>query len=142
MAIIRNERARNREPEAIEEPEVEEEEIDYDWHPTEDEFVSPITAEQWAELLSSPKNASAVSDVLAPAGETALSLLEGLLKEDPNSEAFKRAYVRLAMMPARNGSARPDAEKAAAYAQELLSASAVDSELIMLFLSARDRYAH
>ncbi len=54
MAIIRNERARNREPEAIEEPEVEEEEIDYDWHPTEDEFVSPITAEQWAELLSSP----------------------------------------------------------------------------------------
>ncbi len=95
-----------------------------------------------AELLSSPKNAGAVSDVLAPAGETALSLLEGLLKEDPNSEAFKRAYVRLAMMPARNGSARPDAEKAAAYAQELLSASAVDSELIMLFLSARDRYAH
>ncbi|MDO4797589.1 MAG: hypothetical protein Q4A01_06170 [Coriobacteriales bacterium] len=54
MAIIRNERARNREPEVSQEPEVEEEEIDYDWHPTEDEYVSPITAQQWAELLASP----------------------------------------------------------------------------------------
>ena len=54
IAIIRNERARNRDPEPQEEPEVEEEEVDYDWHPTEEEYVSPLTADQWAELLSSP----------------------------------------------------------------------------------------
>ncbi len=54
MAIIRNERARNRDPEPQDEPEVEEEEVDYDWHPTEEEYVSPLTADQWAELLSSP----------------------------------------------------------------------------------------
>lgn len=54
MAIIRNERARNQEPEVKEEPELEEEEIDYAWHPTEEEYVSPLTTDQWAELLSSP----------------------------------------------------------------------------------------
>lgn len=54
MAIIRNERAQrpDPEPEALAEPEVEE--IDYRWHPTEDEFVSPLTAQQWAELLGDP----------------------------------------------------------------------------------------
>lgn len=51
MAIIRNDRARQREPEVAQEVEAEEE-IDYDWHPTEDEYVSPLTAEQWAELFS------------------------------------------------------------------------------------------
>ena len=50
MAIIINDRNARQEPEqrAAEEPEVE---VDYRWHPTEEEFVSPITAEQWAELL-------------------------------------------------------------------------------------------
>lgn len=52
MAIIRNERTQRQatEPEASVEP--EEEEIDYRWHPTEEEFTSPITADQWSELLS------------------------------------------------------------------------------------------
>ncbi len=51
MAIIRNERATRPAPEPPEDSVSEEEEIDYRWHPTEDEFVSPLTAEQWADLL-------------------------------------------------------------------------------------------
>ncbi len=54
MAIIRNERARRHEPETTGTVEVEEEEIDYSWHPTEDEYVSPLTADQWVELLTDP----------------------------------------------------------------------------------------
>ena len=50
MAIIRNDRTRNDEREEVEEVEPEEE-IDYSWHPNEDEYVSPLTSEQWAELL-------------------------------------------------------------------------------------------
>lgn len=53
MAIIRNDRSVRREPEPREDAEPEEE-IDYTWHPNEDEFVSPLTSEQWAELLSDP----------------------------------------------------------------------------------------
>ena len=52
MAIIRNERKSRREPEPQQNKDREEIEVDYDWHPTEDEYVSPLTAEQWAELLS------------------------------------------------------------------------------------------
>ncbi len=93
-----------------------------------------------AELLSSPRSAS-VRSTLAPAGETPLALLEKLLSEQPDSDDAKRAYVRLATAPARNGTAKADAEKAAGFAQELLAGSAPDSELLMLYLSARDRYA-
>lgn len=51
MAIIRNERSSRlpQEPQAEETP--EEEEIDYSWHPSDEEFTSPITSDQWAELL-------------------------------------------------------------------------------------------
>ena len=52
MAIIRNERKSRRESEPQQSKEREEIEVDYDWHPTEDEYVSPLTAEDWAELLS------------------------------------------------------------------------------------------
>lgn len=52
MAIIRNERAQRPDPEPRVENQPEEEEIDYQWHPTEEEFTSPLTSEQWAELLS------------------------------------------------------------------------------------------
>lgn len=54
MAIIRNERPQRSAPEPQEQPAPEEIEIDYRWHPTEDEFVSPLTAEQWAELMADP----------------------------------------------------------------------------------------
>lgn len=51
MTIIRNDRMLRQETEAISSDAMDEEEIDYRWHPTEDEFVSPLTAEQWSELL-------------------------------------------------------------------------------------------
>lgn len=51
MAIIRNERSARPQEAAVEDVEPEEE-IDYTWHPNEDEYVSPLTVEQWAELLS------------------------------------------------------------------------------------------
>lgn len=50
MTIIRNDRMSRQEPETSSDA-FDEEEIDYRWHPTEEEFVSPLTAEQWAELL-------------------------------------------------------------------------------------------
>lgn len=53
MAIIRNDRLSRKDSENDDEP-LEEEEIDYRWHPTEDEYVSPLSVDQWAELLSDP----------------------------------------------------------------------------------------
>ncbi len=95
-----------------------------------------------AELLPMLRNTS-IRAQLAPSGQTSLSILNSLLAEQPDSEELKRAYVRLAVAPPRRDATEvPDAAKAADFAQELLAASAVDSELIMLFLSARDRYAH
>lgn len=92
------------------------------------------------ELLARGRSAK-VQQLLAPAGETPLSLLEKLLAEQPDSEECKRAYVRLASMPQRGSGAHVQPALAANYAQELLATSAADSELIMLFLSARDLYA-
>lgn len=58
MAIIRNDRSRNDRSRRAEsdstyasEVDSEEIEIDYTWHPNEDEYVSPLTADQWAELF-------------------------------------------------------------------------------------------
>lgn len=92
------------------------------------------------ELLARSRSA-AVQQVLAPNGETPLALLEKLLAEQPGSEELKRAYVRLAVVPRRGSAPLPQLSLAANYAQELLATSAADSELIMLFLSARDLYA-
>ncbi len=52
MAIIRNERTQRPATEVEQSVESEEEEIDYRWHPTEEEFTSPLTADQWAELFN------------------------------------------------------------------------------------------
>ena len=52
MAIIRNERQARETP--VQEEVDPEEEIDYSWHPSEEEFASPLTAEQWEKLLSDP----------------------------------------------------------------------------------------
>lgn len=92
------------------------------------------------ELLARSRSAE-VQKLLAPNGETPLALLEKLLAEQPGSEELKRAYVRLAVMPLRGSGPHPQPALAAVYAQELLATSAADSELIMLFLSARDLYA-
>ena len=54
MAIIRNDRSARKESGRTEEVAPEEIEVDYSWHPSDEEFTSPITAEQWAELLGDP----------------------------------------------------------------------------------------
>lgn len=52
MTIIRNERTSRQARDAQSDSQSAEElDIDYRWHPTDDEYVSPLTAEQWAELL-------------------------------------------------------------------------------------------
>lgn len=51
MAIIRNNRSSRLSQDSQVEDNPEEIEIDYSWHPSEEEFTSPITADQWAELL-------------------------------------------------------------------------------------------
>lgn len=90
-----------------------------------------------AELLSNPRSREAAAKYLSRHGETALSLLEDLLREYPNGHDYKRAYVRLAVFSQRGGDARPSVQKAASYAQELMADSSADGELIMLYLSVR-----
>lgn len=92
-------------------------------------------------MLLQHSRSKKVQSMLAPNGETPLTLLDALLAEQADSDEVKRAYVRLAVAPHRNGSPRPQTALAANYAQELLASSSADSELIMLFLSVRDLYA-
>ncbi len=117
------------------------------------------------ELLSESRH-PALRKQLAPQGENALSLLENLLTEQPDNEAYQRAYLRLAMRPpgaprGRGGrgphrmkggmNAPPSAtratppaaamQRAADYARSLLAANPGDSELLLQFLLLRDRYS-
>lgn len=92
------------------------------------------------ELLSF-NNSSAVRKLLAPNGETPLSILDSLLKEQPQSDVFQRAYLRLALHQNPRNKEQADLGKAVQYAQNLLASNPGDSELIMLFLTVRDRYA-
>lgn len=84
-----------------------------------------------------------VKALLAPHGETPLSILEKLLEEHPQSDVYQRAYLRLAVAPRRRheGAPKADMQRAVQYAQSLLAYNPGDSESIMLFLSVRDRYA-
>lgn len=91
------------------------------------------------ELLSRARS-NKVQQLLAPNGESPLALLEQLLAENPDSDELKRAYVRLAVMARRGAATVVNPAVAANYAQELLATSVADSELIMLFVSARDLY--
>lgn len=80
-----------------------------------------------------------VVKLLAPHGETAASLLESILKQYPDSNDAAFMYVRMAALGQRSG--QVDYARAASYAQSLLADNPADSELIMLFLSVRDKYA-
>ncbi len=86
----------------------------------------------------------AVRKLLAPSGESAHALLEDILSKNPNSEEAALLYVRMAPEASEAGSTQQsgyDYAKAAAYAQSLLADHPADSELIMMFLSVRDKYA-
>ncbi|MBQ4635139.1 MAG: serine/threonine protein kinase [Akkermansia sp.] len=94
-------------------------------------------------LLAAPYDE--VVKLLAPHGETAASLLESILKQYPDSNDAAFMYVRMAALGQRSGQGtavgQVDYARAASYAQSLLADNPADSELIMLFLSVRDKYA-
>ncbi|MBE6435775.1 MAG: serine/threonine protein kinase [Akkermansiaceae bacterium] len=94
-------------------------------------------------LLAAPYDE--VVKLLAPHGETAASLLESILKQYPDSNDAAFMYVRMAALGQRPGQGaalgQVDYARAASYAQSLLADNPADSELIMLFLSVRDKYA-
>lgn len=78
--------------------------------------------------------------VLAPKGEQALSLLNDMLKDDPDSEELRRLYLRMSAHQTPPGRCSADLTRALEYAQDLLAANPGDSELILLYFAVRDRY--
>ncbi len=122
-----------------------------------------------AELLHEAGRMAGVRKLLAANGETAESVLDALLEEQPQREEFQRAYVRMAVMSTRSSSwsDRVNAafrsqkgassvrkiatalggvddsrlSRASAYAQNLLALNPADSEMLLLFLTLRDQYA-
>ncbi len=78
--------------------------------------------------------------VLAPNGEQALSLLEDMLKAEPDSEELRRLYLRMSARQTPPGRHSADLARALEYAQDLLAANPGDSELILLYFAVRDRY--
>lgn len=83
--------------------------------------------------------------ILAPHGEQFLSLLEDLLRRNPDSRAYRRAYVQHRLR--HSGSHRLSESDMAAtaraveYAEGLLAESPSDSNLMLMYLAIRDRYA-
>lgn len=84
-------------------------------------------------------------NVLAPHGEQFLTLLEDLLRRNPDSRAYRRIYVQHRLRyrgnQHREEAEMADTERAVEYAQSLLAESPSDSNLLLMFLAIRDRYA-
>lgn len=83
--------------------------------------------------------------ILSPHGEQFSTLLEDLLRRDPDSRAYRRAYVQHRLR--HRGKEQLSAEemtataRAVEYAQGLLAESPSDSNLLLMYLAIRDRYA-
>lgn len=92
------------------------------------------------ELLSTIRN-SAGRQLLAPHGERPLTLLAPLLEQYPDNEEYRLAYLRLSLRESRRTAPENNLQTAADYAGKLLATRPSDSERIMLYLAARDRYA-
>ena len=99
---------------------------------------SPQVLLRRAELLAALRSPEA-RRLLAPAGESPLNIVEKLLAAQPESDEYRRAYLRLAVMPGREGW-QADLARAAEYANDLLANDPGDSEAIMLFFAVRARY--
>lgn len=84
-------------------------------------------------------------DRLAPHGEKFATLLEDLLRRHPESRAYRRAFVQHQLR--RRGKVQLSAAgmdataRAVEYAQGLLAESPSDSNLLLMYLAIRDRYA-
>lgn len=82
---------------------------------------------------------------LAPHGEKFATLLEDLLRRHPTSRAYRRAFVQHRLR--RRGKVQLSAAemnamyRAVEYAQGLLAESPADSNLLLMYLAIRDRYA-
>lgn len=95
-----------------------------------------------------------VKKLLAPKGETPLSLLDSLITDFPENEAYRRAYVTAVARPPmglhhRNGGAAPPSSRktdtavlrrAGDYARALLADHPADTNLLLQYLTVRDRY--
>lgn len=92
------------------------------------------------ELLSTIRN-SAGRQLLAPNGESPLTLLAPLLEQYPDNEEYRLAYLRLSLHESRRTASENNLQTAADYAGKLLATRPSDSERIMLYLAVRDRYA-
>lgn len=91
------------------------------------------------ELLSLARTAE-LQRMLAPNGEQALTLLNEMLKAEPNSEELRRTYLRIFVRQATLSQQPGDMTRALEYAQDLLAAAPGDSEAILLYFAVRDRY--
>jgi len=92
------------------------------------------------ELLSTIRHGTA-RQLLAPHGESPLALLAPLLEQYPDNEEYRLTYLRLSLQEFRRTATDNHLQTAADYAGKLLAARPSDSERIMLYLAARDRYA-
>lgn len=78
--------------------------------------------------------------ILAPHGEQAMTLLNEMLKAEPDAEDLRRVYLRLSAHQPPPGRQASDLQLALEYAQDLLAANPGDSEAILLYFAVRDRY--
>lgn len=83
--------------------------------------------------------------ILAPHGEQFSALLEDLLRRNPDSRAYRRVYVqhllRLRSRDELTATEMAAMARAVEYAQGLLAESPSDSNLLLMYLGIRDRYA-
>lgn len=99
------------------------------------------------ELLSFHGRETGIRNLLTPNGESPLQLLDELLQESPDNEEYRLTYLRLSLFGQRRSASTQNPPSpqtlrtAADYAGKLLAARPGDSERIMLYLAARDRYA-
>lgn len=81
-----------------------------------------------------------LQQLLLPEGMRVQQVLEEMLQKYPENLLFKRAYVQWTMRP----HARPRAdvlERAARYARSLLADNPGSTEMLMLYIAARDRFS-
>ncbi len=77
---------------------------------------------------------------LLPAGMSVPGYLDELLQKFPENHLFKRAFVQWCMRP----NTRPEVdmlERAARYSRVLLADNPGSSEMLMLYIAARDRFS-
>lgn len=81
-----------------------------------------------------------LQQLLLPEGMSVQQVLEEMLQKYPENLLFKRAYVQWSMRP----HTRPGAdvlERAARYARSLLADNPGSTEMLMLYIAARDRFS-